>query len=135
MFSFNFYDDEVEDKTAQDNADDGEIRIFGLENILAQLPDSLAFSLLGGLPRRELWHVKMQLMQSDQNPELLGQSDVIKGLYEGGLKTWECSIDLAQYLSQQDYPHELSVLEVTPQVIASKSSLGVDPHFRRVNSF
>jgi len=135
MFSFNFYDDEVEDKTAQDNADDGEIRIFGLENILAQLPDSLAFSLLGGLPRRELWHVKMQLMQGDQNPELLGQSDVIKGLYEGGLKTWECSIDLAQYLSQQDYPHELSVLEVTPQVIASKSSLGVDPHFRRVNSF
>jgi protein-histidine N-methyltransferase len=26
-------------------------------------------------------------------------SDLIPGVYEGGLKTWECSIDLAAYLA------------------------------------
>jgi protein-histidine N-methyltransferase len=25
-------------------------------------------------------------------------SDLVRGVYEGGLKTWECSIDLASYL-------------------------------------
>ncbi|KAI8927582.1 hypothetical protein BC831DRAFT_451970 [Entophlyctis helioformis] len=28
------------------------------------------------------------------------QTDLIPGVYEGGLKTWECSIDLVQYLEQ-----------------------------------
>jgi protein-histidine N-methyltransferase len=27
-------------------------------------------------------------------------SDLIPGVYEGGLKTWECSIDLACYLDE-----------------------------------
>lgn len=27
-------------------------------------------------------------------------SDLVPGIYEGGLKTWECSIDLAERLSQ-----------------------------------
>jgi len=112
MFSFNFYDDAVVEKAVQNKVEEGDVRVISLEEILGQLPDTLAYSVLAGLPRRELWHVKMQLMQGDQNAELLGQSDVIKGLYEGGLKTWECSIDLAQYLSHQTYPHDLSVLEV-----------------------
>jgi hypothetical protein len=29
---------------------------------------------------------------------LESHSDLIPGVYEGGLKTWECSIDLVQYL-------------------------------------
>ncbi|KAJ3413716.1 Histidine protein methyltransferase 1 [Chytridiales sp. JEL 0842] len=33
---------------------------------------------------------------------LLGQSDLIMGVYEGGFKTWECSIDLVNYLAEQD---------------------------------
>lgn len=89
-----------------------EVKSIPLEEILGQLPDTLAYSILGGLPRRELWHIKMQIMQSDRDEHLLGDSDVIKGLYEGGLKTWECSIDLAKYLSQQSFTNELSVLEV-----------------------
>ncbi|KAL2916285.1 hypothetical protein HK105_204041 [Polyrhizophydium stewartii] len=28
------------------------------------------------------------------------QSDLIRGVYEGGLKTWECSVDLVAYLAQ-----------------------------------
>ena len=27
-------------------------------------------------------------------------SDLIPGIYEGGLKTWECSLDLVDYLDQ-----------------------------------
>lgn len=30
---------------------------------------------------------------------LTGNSDLIRGVYEGGFKTWECSIDLVQWLS------------------------------------
>ncbi|KAJ1914766.1 hypothetical protein H4219_004646 [Mycoemilia scoparia] len=32
-----------------------------------------------------------------------GASDLIAGVYEGGLKTWECSLDLLDYLTQR-YP-------------------------------
>jgi protein-histidine N-methyltransferase len=41
-------------------------------------------------------------------------SDVIPNVYEGGLKTWECSIDLVEYLSQaQGAPfRDRSILEV-----------------------
>jgi protein-histidine N-methyltransferase len=39
-------------------------------------------------------------------------SDLISGVYEGGLKTWECSFDLVSYLETlKDMPK--SVLEVT----------------------
>jgi protein-histidine N-methyltransferase len=114
MFSFNFYNEPVEhiQTVIQSHDEEGSVRILQLDDVLALLPDTLAFSLLEGLPRRELWHVKMQLMQKDENPELLGQSDVITGLYEGGLKTWECSLDLARYLSQHTYPDDISILEV-----------------------
>ncbi|KAI9480537.1 MAG: hypothetical protein EXX96DRAFT_563176 [Benjaminiella poitrasii] len=30
---------------------------------------------------------------------LTGNTDLIRGVYEGGFKTWECSIDLVQFLS------------------------------------
>ncbi|KAI9306321.1 hypothetical protein BJ944DRAFT_160109 [Cunninghamella echinulata] len=45
---------------------------------------------------------------------LTGNSDLIRGVYEGGFKTWECSIDLVQWLSQlpkQDITNK-SVLEL-----------------------
>jgi protein-histidine N-methyltransferase len=112
MFSFHFYDETGQDKTEEVEEDGGYIRSIPLEDILEQLPDTLAFSIVAGIPRRELWHIKMQLMQNDQDLHLLGDSDIIKGSYEGGLKTWECSIDLVNYLSQQTFPSQLSVLEV-----------------------
>ena len=124
MFTFDFYDEGVEDKTVHSEIEDRQVRALSLEQVLGQLPDTLAYSILAGLPRRELWHVKMQLMQNDQDTELLGQSDVIKGLYEGGLKTWECSVDLAQYLSQQTYPNDLSVLEVLRPYVRHLKQLG-----------
>ena len=31
--------------------------------------------------------------------DLGGNSDLIRGVYEGGFKTWECSVDLVQFLA------------------------------------
>jgi protein-histidine N-methyltransferase len=139
MFSFNFYDDNDDpvDKPSEEAKQDlSETRSIPLEQVLSQLPETLAYSLLNGLPRRELWHVKMQIMQQDQDTFLLGDSDVTNGSYEGGLKTWECSIDLAQYLSSQTYPHELSVLEVSlALVLRVDDSLGVARLYLLLNYF
>ena len=128
MFSFNFYDDPAETKEEGMDVHEFDVRSIKLEDILSQLPDTLAYSMLAGLPRRELWHVKMQLMQNDDKEHLLGDSDVIRGSYEGGLKTWECSVDLAQYLTQHPFQGH-SVLEVRALVSAfAKGSSGVGQH-------
>ena len=67
------------------------------------------------LPRRELFDIRAQLMAEDQD---YGQSpciglstdDITPTIYEGGFKTWECSVDLASFLSgifnDHDRPNE-----------------------------
>ena len=55
------------------------------------------------IPRRELFDVRAQLMAEDQTPDELAISglssdDVQPNVYEGGFKTWECSLDLSHYL-------------------------------------
>ena len=38
-------------------------------------------------------------MEEDKEQGVVsGDSDLIPGRYEGGLKTWECSVDLVQHL-------------------------------------
>lgn len=56
--------------------------------------------------RRELFDMRAQLMAEDplRDPNMiegLSKDDITPGLYEGGLKTWECSIDLASYVASQ----------------------------------
>lgn len=78
---------------------------------LATLPEHLSYSTvrvespLGKvvhLPRRELFDVRVQLLQedtaNDQVIDQLDKSDIKAGVYEGGFKTWECSVDLASLL-------------------------------------
>jgi hypothetical protein len=47
--------------------------------------------------------VKFELINSeeadDQAEVFPESSDLIKGVYEGGFKTWECSIDLVEYMA------------------------------------
>ncbi|CAK7228415.1 hypothetical protein SBRCBS47491_006897 [Sporothrix bragantina] len=63
------------------------------------------------LPRRELWDVKVQLMaeedaedgeagNADELAPGLGTHDVKTGIYEGGFKSWESSVDLVRVLLQ-----------------------------------
>ncbi|KAL5119751.1 hypothetical protein ACEQ8H_002357 [Pleosporales sp. CAS-2024a] len=87
-------------------------RTHDLDEMLASLPDKISYSLLSissplshstRLPRRELFDVRLQLMaeDDDSNPHLLSgldDSDLQTNIYEGGYKTWECSIDLCRYL-------------------------------------
>ncbi|RPB02299.1 hypothetical protein L873DRAFT_1802238 [Choiromyces venosus 120613-1] len=60
------------------------------------------------IPRRELYDVRMQLMDEDElNRDRsdrsmivgLGREDIRTSLYEGGLKSWECSVDLVRHLA------------------------------------
>lgn len=83
-----------------------------LEELLKTLPSQIAYSTLIiklddgkqiGIPRRELWDVRAQLMAEDEgNGEGLmglGNDDVKTGVYEGGFKSWESSVDLVKVLS------------------------------------
>ncbi|GAV53591.1 hypothetical protein ZYGR_0AK00930 [Zygosaccharomyces rouxii] len=50
--------------------------------------------------RRALFDIKHQLMVEDDGNqlEILNSEDLRKNVYEGGLKSWECSIDLVDQL-------------------------------------
>ena len=75
------------------------------------------------LPRRDLFDARFQLI-SQSGTEELGEpaegleflkapSDLFPGVYEGGLKTWESSLDLVQTLSDIDLKLSgKSILEV-----------------------
>ncbi|KAI5462956.1 hypothetical protein BGZ63DRAFT_402307 [Mariannaea sp. PMI_226] len=88
-----------------------------LADLLAQLPSKIAYGLLDvtledgskiQIPRRELWDVRVQLMAEEEEisgqaaAEGLGTHDVKTGVYEGGFKSWESSIDLVKVLSAKN---------------------------------
>ncbi|KAK0673367.1 hypothetical protein QBC41DRAFT_136888 [Cercophora samala] len=87
-----------------------------LEDMLSKLPSKIAFNLLSvdlqdgstlQIPRRELWDVRAQLMAEDdgENPSEseagLGEHDVKTGIYEGGFKSWESSVDMVKVLASE----------------------------------
>ncbi|RFU72616.1 hypothetical protein TARUN_9640 [Trichoderma arundinaceum] len=98
--------------------------LHNLSDFLSQLPSKIAYDLLDidvddsgssethlQLPRRELWDVRVQLMAEDDevvggedrvDDGGLGKHDVKTGIYEGGFKSWESSIDLVKVLAAQD---------------------------------
>lgn len=86
-----------------------------LQDMLRKLPSKIAFDTLevslGGdqvihLPRRELWDVKLQVQaeegDDEETTEGLGEHDVKTGIYEGGFKSWESSVDLVKVLSSEN---------------------------------
>ncbi|KAF2792038.1 hypothetical protein K505DRAFT_326432 [Melanomma pulvis-pyrius CBS 109.77] len=89
-----------------------EARTHNLDDLLSNLPPKLSYNLLPlisplshttRLPRRELFDVRLQLMSEDDgstSTSLTGllASDLTTNVYEGGYKTWECSLDLVRYL-------------------------------------
>lgn len=84
-----------------------------LESLLATLPSKIAYSTLTlklddgselKIPRRELWDVRVQLMAEDEGGEGmvgLGKDDVKTGVYEGGFKSWESSVDVVRVLASR----------------------------------
>ncbi|PVU86171.1 hypothetical protein BB559_006629 [Furculomyces boomerangus] len=71
-----------------------------------------------------------------------GNLDVIKGSYEGGFKTWECSIDLLEYLASSVPPHflhnikalELGCGSAIPSIHILKTSPSSTIHLQDYNS-
>ena len=92
-----------------------------LDHMLSRLPSKIAYSLLTvdldgnhtiQIPRRELWDVRVQLMAEEDaqggDSELepgLGTHDVKTGIYEGGFKSWESSVDLVKVLAAESSPN------------------------------
>lgn len=95
-----------------------------LDYLLATLPSKIAYSLLEveldgkgsiQIPRRELWDVRVQLMaEADGDGDGgdvesgLGSHDVKTGIYEGGFKSWESSVDLVKVLAAEGFPSSLA---------------------------
>ncbi|KAK7737419.1 hypothetical protein SLS53_006492 [Cytospora paraplurivora] len=95
-----------------------------LGQMLSSLPSKIAYSLLDvdldgkasiQIPRRELWDVRVQLMAEEDGEEDgegaapgLGSHDVKTGIYEGGFKSWESSVDLVKVLAAEDFPSALT---------------------------
>ncbi|KAJ3045432.1 Exocyst complex component 5 [Rhizophlyctis rosea] len=72
--------------------------------VIAELVPSTAVSLY----KRHVSDVKFEVASADEDGAdntalahaIVAKSDLISGVYEGGLKTWECSIDLVNYLAE-----------------------------------
>ena len=119
-----------------------------LSRMLSELPSKVAYGLLDvapgddsegviQLPRRELWDVRVQLMAEDESGgELepgLGNHDVRTGIYEGGFKSWESSVDLVKVLRQSKPllsadEHSTRIIEVidTPSPFPTLPSRDMD---------
>lgn len=83
-----------------------------LDSMLKELPSKISYSTLvvkldDGtdilIPRRELWDVRLQLMAEEDDEGLghLGKDDVRTGVYEGGFKSWESSVDVVKVLHER----------------------------------
>ncbi|KAL8757097.1 MAG: hypothetical protein Q9199_002459 [Rusavskia elegans] len=86
-----------------------------LDDLLATLPSKIEYYNITipspdhgniTLGRRELFDIRAQLMAEDtalddSSAAGLSTDDIKPNVYEGGFKTWECSLDLAKYLATQ----------------------------------
>jgi hypothetical protein len=90
---------------------------------LSALPEALSYSPLAlpasgpTLVRRDLFDARFQLLAQgrDEQAALVdAPADLVPGVYEGGLKTWECALDLAAYIDREvPRVRGLRVLEVS----------------------
>jgi protein-histidine N-methyltransferase len=97
-------------------------KLHTLQSLLSTLPSKISYSTLDiklddgsvlRIPRRELWDVRMQLMAEDGLEEGLGKDDVKTGVYEGGFKSWECSVDLVRVLASQRLAENVAFINTT----------------------
>lgn len=124
-----------------------------LDWMLSRLPSRVAYNTLavdlGGkgvvhLPRRELWDVRLQLMAEEEDGEQqdaeargddselepgLGKHDVKTGIYEGGFKSWESSVDLVKVLASEGFS---TALAAGPCRVIEVSSLLAPPPLEEI---
>ncbi|KAL9102836.1 MAG: hypothetical protein Q9163_002051 [Psora crenata] len=141
-FTFDFRNADIEDEVAH-VVDDSSVAGSEDENqsglsqpILHTLDDLTLDGAFFHVPRRELYDIRAQLMAEDtqageNNTPIPGLStdDIVPHVYEGGFKTWECAIDLANYLVTQhngfarDATHDARIVELGAGTALPSSSL------------
>ncbi|EPY51536.1 S-adenosylmethionine-dependent methyltransferase [Schizosaccharomyces cryophilus OY26] len=128
-FTFGFYDEpKPQELQGEQNKDPAPVPIesVSLGRMLKYIPSKLSYACVHGLPyklvQRELWDVKMQLMENDSLEStpielklLDSANDLVPKVYEGGFKTWECSIDLC---------HEIKKLNILGRNLTRVLELG-----------
>jgi protein-histidine N-methyltransferase len=77
-----------------------------------------------------MFDVRVQLLQdvSVDNDRVIDQienSDIRAGVYEGGFKTWECSLDLASLLLDRGPRKDIDELSRCDQVVEVRMTLEV----------
>lgn len=113
-------------------------------HMLSRLPSKIVYSLLDidlgqgkriQLPRRELFDVRVQLAAEDDelgtggdDDTGLGKHDVRSGIYEGGFKSWESSVDLVKVLSQDAHSPILALNNGPLKIIEVSSWTRPSPH-------
>ncbi len=88
---------------------------YPLDDMLEHLPSRISYSSISiplaahgtsvQMLRRDLFDARFQMLLDDEespdtamDAQVDAQSDLIPGVYEGGLKTWECALDLVETL-------------------------------------
>ncbi|KAE8144187.1 hypothetical protein BDV25DRAFT_167454 [Aspergillus avenaceus] len=95
---------------------------------LPTLPSQVSFNKLHivaqdgrilSLVRREVFDIRAQLMAEDtadyENEEIISgleKGDIKPNVYEGGFKTWECSVDLAKLVADESMREDRHFIEL-----------------------
>ncbi|EMC99154.1 hypothetical protein BAUCODRAFT_146131 [Baudoinia panamericana UAMH 10762] len=106
------------------------VKEHSLEDLLLSLPEHISYSTVRiesptgrvlFLPKRDLYDVRVQLLQESASNDVvidqLDKSDIQSGVYEGGFKTWECSLDLASLLLDRGPRKDIDELIRCDQII------------------
>jgi protein-histidine N-methyltransferase len=75
--------------------------------------------------------VRLQLLQdasadNDRVIDQIDKSDLRSGVYEGGFKTWECSVDLASLLLDRGPRKDIDELTQCDQIVEVTYILNID---------
>ena len=103
-FKFNFNLDDTVYNQAEKEAVEQEPhlvsspRTYTLQQLTMEGDNDVTIEEIVLQDREKLYHVIERSEEGDN--KLMGESDLIRGVYEGGLKVWECALDLTHYVSE-----------------------------------
>eukprot|EP00980_Cylindrotheca_fusiformis_P024450 scaffold11926_cov126-Cylindrotheca_fusiformis.AAC.3 len=115
-FTFDFIlpgEREAQNTTKSENAEDS-MKVGAADFCWFEGLESL-FLALDDMPHDQITLARdylCRVRESNPAPQSLRKTDLVPGVYEGGLKIWECSLDLCWYLEENDIPFDGHVLEL-----------------------
>lgn len=105
-FQFNFFSD---DKLSQVESSGGDCAETSIDNLASTISAAETFPNVDSFVEAQPLHISnLKFLTAIPRREALPKGDFVKivskvdvktGIYEGGLKVWECSIDLVEYMN------------------------------------